>query len=405
MKRRFPFHSNTVWPPPVLIGLFIVIYILVSGCFWLVGRSVDDDIHHESMSNMPEVIGVRTFILGLAAAIYALFRLTRFHPAINRAYAGWLKLTPWTPGRPLPAGPVHLVWQDAAVVAVLTAVGLWNHVNPLAPVTVFILVYLAGFTSLLALTHQWIPCLILGFLWPELMVPGVSGITLPMLCTLTAIAGVIWHGHRRSLKAFPWDFIKVPPRVLLDAQIRTQGLGTPSTAGTQYDLGWPYLILSPRLRPPSISHRTNLALSVLTGWWSFCLIKASDMDVSDVGSASDLILLFAMLAAFVRLGVYIGGISTPFDIFGRIATGRIVVPGFDRIFATPIAVVIAGIIGSMIIKRSGEWYPVTISVVIAVLWCVLFGGGPTLRNWALTGQFRLRPPTLVRANKQTIRQV
>lgn len=406
MKRPFPFHSNSVWPAPVLVGLFIVIYGLVSFCFWLIDRTVPENTM--SVSDMPEVLGFRTFVVGLAAGVYALFRLIRFHPACNRPYAGWLKLSPWTADRPLPAGPVHVVWQDAAVVGVLTAIGAWHHVNPLVPVAVFILVYLAGFTWLLALTRRWIPCFILGFLWPSLILPGVPGMTLPMLCILAAIVSVIWYGHQQSLKAFPWDFIKVlqryPQRPVLDTQIQVQGLGTPSAAGTQYELGWPYLVLSPKLRPPAVSQRTNLALGTLAGWWSFCLIKAFAIEPADIGSASGVILVFTILAAFVRLGIYASGISTPFNIFGRIATGRIVVPGFDKIFATPIAVVIAALIGTMIVRRSGAWYPVTQSLVIAIVWCVLFGGGPTLRNWALTGQVRLRPPAMV-GNKQRIRQV
>jgi hypothetical protein len=81
------------------------------------------------------------------------------------------------------------------------------------------------------------------------------------------------------------------------------------------------------------------------------------------------------------------------------------VPGFDKIFVTPLVVVIAANIGSFLINHSGKWYPVTESVVIAVLCWLLLGGGPTLRNWALTGQFRIRPPAILNANKQLIRQV
>lgn len=396
MKRPFPFHSNAVWPSPVLAGTFIVAYGFVSACFWLIELSVPGNT--AAISNMPEVINFHTSILGVAAAIFAAFRLLRFHPACNRAYATWLKLSPWTPDKPLPAGPVHLVWQDALVVGVLTAVAYWDHVNALLPVTVFILVYLAGFTFLLAFTRQSGPCLILGFLWPVLILPEAKG--LPSLGILAAIACTIWYGHKQSLKAFPWDFIKAAPRSLLNAEIRIGGLGTSSAAGTQFNLGWPFLALSPKVRPPSVSQRTSVALGALAGWWSFCIIRGSGMD-----PLPEFVLFFAIFAAFIRVGVYRSGVVAPFNIWGRIVTGRIVVPGYDKVYVTPLAVVVLGVVACIVIKRSGAWYPVGESVMMAVIWSVLFSGGPTLRNWALTGLFRLRPPAMVNANKQTIRPV
>jgi hypothetical protein len=407
MKRRFPFHSNLVWPPPALLGLFIVLYGLVSVSFWLIERSVPGNA--ADISRMPEVITFREVILGFTAALYAAYRLVRFHPASNRAYAAWLKLSPWTADRPLPAGPVHLVWQDAAVVGVLTAIAVWHHLPVLLPVLVFIFVYLAGFTLLLALTRRWGPCLVLGFLWPALILPilnppSVTAMVLPMLCILFFIICVIWYGHRRSLKAFPWEFMKISFRSLSQAEVRIQGLGSPSGAGTQYNLGWPYLMLSPKVRPPSISQRTNLALGALAGWWSyciFCFMKASGADPMP----GAVILFFAIIAALARLGVYAIGVSTPFNLWGRISAGRLVVPGYDKIFVTPLAIIAAAIVGSIMINRSSGWNPLMDSIVIAVLWWILFGGGPTLRSWALTGQFRIRPPAIVNANKQMTRPV
>jgi hypothetical protein len=404
MKRPFPFHSNLVWPSTGIVGLFIAVYCLVWVCFWLIGLSVPEPAR--STFDTEQVVGCRSVILGFAAGFYAAFRLVRFHPACNPLYAGWLKLSPWTADRPLPAGPVHPVWQDAAVVGALTAIAIWHHVSALLPVTVFLFVYLAGFTFVLAYTRRWGPCLALGFLWPALMLPGVAPVSpsapvLPAVGIVAAIICVIRYGYRQSLKAFPWEFIKVSSRSLSQAEIRIRGVGTPSGSGTQYNLGWPYLMLSPKVRPPAISQRTNLALGVLAGWWSFCIIKATDMDPSSGG----VILVFAILAALIRLVVYNIGVAAPFNIWGRIVTGRIVVPGFDKVFVTPLAVVVAAIVGNIMINHSGPWYPVTESIVIAFLWWVLFGGGPTLRNWALTGQFRIRPPANVNGNKIMIRPI
>ncbi|HEY9508324.1 MAG TPA: hypothetical protein VIV82_00535, partial [Verrucomicrobiae bacterium] len=57
-----------------------------------------------SFSSREEFTNVWSSVLILAAGTYAVFRIWRFHPACNHAYAAWLKLSPWTAERPLPLG-------------------------------------------------------------------------------------------------------------------------------------------------------------------------------------------------------------------------------------------------------------------------------------------------------------
>ena len=79
----------------------------------------------------------------VAAAVYGLRRLLPFHPTVARGYADWLAGTPWRPGRPLPLGPPHLVWEDAAPAALPVALCL----RPVVPVLVF-----AGLYALLTVS-------------------------------------------------------------------------------------------------------------------------------------------------------------------------------------------------------------------------------------------------------------
>jgi hypothetical protein len=403
MKRLSRFHSNAVWPAPILIGLFIICYGLVAGCFFLIELGVPG--RTLAISDMPQVIWFRTAFLGISAGIFAVFRLVQFHPACNRAYAAWLRLSPWIPDKPLPAGPVHLVWQDAVILGVLTLIGIWDHINPLLPVTVFAFVYLAGFTVLLAVTRQWGPCLILGFLWPTFILPEAREIPAEAVCVMIAIACVVWYGHRESLKAFPWEFSKSRKFIrgpVMQTDIR--GLGVWSAAESNFDIGWPIFALSPKMRQILVPKRANIALGALAGWWSFCIIRGSDFDSDGLQT---LILFFTLFGVLIRLAIYSAGVAAPFNILGRIVTGRIIVPGYDKIFVAPLAVVIAGIIGVIVVKRFGLWYPTTGSIAITVIWWILFGGGPTIRNWALTGQHRLRPPRIVSSssNRQMARPV
>src|SRR6266487_2602254 len=124
MRRSFSFHSNAVWPPPLLVGLFVILYGLVAACLWLIELAAPN--MGNAMSDSAEILNIRTAILASAAGVYALYRLWRFHPACNQPYAAWLKLSPWTADKPLPLGPIHLVWQDAVVVGALTALATWH---------------------------------------------------------------------------------------------------------------------------------------------------------------------------------------------------------------------------------------------------------------------------------------
>ena len=123
MKRRFPFHSNTVWPSGWMIFFFAAIYGILESGLWLLGIATPGSL---DVSDVPDVKNIRTTILVIATIAYAFHRLWRFHPACNQAYAAWLKSTPWTANKPLPLGPVHWVWQDAVVLGTLTAIAIWH---------------------------------------------------------------------------------------------------------------------------------------------------------------------------------------------------------------------------------------------------------------------------------------
>jgi hypothetical protein len=388
MKRPLPFHSNAVWPPPLMVTTFVLAYVFVSVCFWLIARTVPGGTTNEEVMEPLETF--RLVFLDVAAAVYAAYRLWRFHPACNQAYANWLRLSPWTAAKPLPLGPVHPVWQDGAVLAALAALAyLSAPTGWVYPVIALVMIYLIGFTFLLLFTRQWAHGVALGFLWPSLLLPGVHETPAPALTVIAAMVVVIWHGHRRSLKAFPWEKSISPTGSILQAEI-------PSLAPTS-NLGWAFSTLSPKIKLPSVSPKTNLAMGALAGWWTFCVISASRED-----PGPEWILFFAVLLALFRLIRYGAGTAPPFNIWGRFASGRLIIPGYDKIFLTPLATVLVAVLGVIVVKRYGSWYAGAESCLIAVVWWIVFGGGPTLRNWALTGEHRLTPMRSVgRANART----
>ncbi len=397
MKRPLFFYSSLVWPPPLLMWFFVFSYGLVTVSLWLIERPWRDA--GENIFDTPEIKGIRMVILGMAAALYAVFRIVRFHPICNQVYADWLKTTPWTAARRLPLGPIHPVLQDAIVVSILAVIAQWHaHVEATLPVSIFAFFYLAGLTVLLAATRRWWSCLALGFFWPALLLPSAEG--WPSILLLAAIVIVIWHGHRQSLKAFPWSFRSLFNRSngsVLQTEI---GLDLNNRNRQPY-LGWPFMVLTPKIGSEPISPCTSICLSALFGWWSFCIIERAQPD-----PMPELVMIFAFGAAFFRSTTYLNGTIPPFSLWSRIVWGRILVPGYDKVFLVPMLTVLVGILGAILIKHSGNWVPVSESGVFALIWYVLLSGGPTLRNWILTGQHGFRSPArATTANKQFLRPI
>lgn len=181
-------HSNAVWPASGMLTVFAVAYLLLEAGIWIIGHASGNIT--AQVAAMPEIRNIRAGILGVAAACYAIFRIWRFHPACNQRYSAWLIATPWTWHKTLPLGPVHPVWQDAVVLGVLAGLARWHaQVDLLIPVIAFGLVYLVFLSCLLAATRTWLPALVLGFLWPSLLLPSVPG--WPGLMIIAAIILVI----------------------------------------------------------------------------------------------------------------------------------------------------------------------------------------------------------------------
>jgi hypothetical protein len=116
------------------------------------------------------------------------------------------------------------------------------------------------------------------------------------------------------------------------------------------------------------------------------------------------VLTLFVCAVGIRLLIYCMTVTPPFNVWGRLASGRLVIPGFDQVFLTPLAVVVLGAVGGALLPRDGAWANRSTAFLVAALWFVLLAGGPTLQNWFLTGHHRCRPPRILSA-KQTIRPV
>ncbi len=399
MKRPLPLHSQNVWPPFPLVIAFLVIYSVFNAGIWLI--HLQSNLMAKEMSNALDRESIHGAILGSAAVAYALYRLGRFHPACNRAYSAWLKSSPWSSDRPLPAGPVHLVWQDAVAVGSLVALAIWpGRVYAFAPLIAFALAYLIGLTCILAVTRTW-PCfLAASFIWPGFLLL----VRAPWLSTALGaiLILVIWRGTRRSFQTFPWPAWASANRLgLSGGRSELPDFRFDGAVSDPMRLGWPYFTLSPKFKPRSMTVSASLAISALVGWWLYCFIKCFQAEPMPAG----MVLFLAIVAACARVVIYCMGVVPPFNVWGRMASRRFILPGFDKVFLTPVAVVAVGVLGGMLIQHSGSWYPSADCLVVAILLLVSFEGRPSLRDWMLTGQVRFHPSFTQRSNRQPLRRV
>jgi hypothetical protein len=368
---------RVVVPPSwVIAGLAIgwVPYLLLLAV-WLsvAGPPVDPEVHK---------MGVAT--LGLVAVMYGFYRVTRFHPVSRPGYRDWLARTPWTPAQPLPDGPVLLAWQDVVVLAIL-GVPAWLVFGrlawPLFPA--FALPYLLVFASCLRTTGPREFAYAVGF--------GLAGMVLVAHVPLAVvgIAGLTYlvaaAGFRRSLDRFPW-----PPGEADAARGRVFEAG---------QSGWPFDRLAPVVAPPLLRPWEAPVIGLLIGFGLFAVGFQLDRIEPGVRGdrPSEMLLPFVpfivTLAAFVRLAFYMIGHLPPISLWGRLATGRLIIPRYDAVFVAPVLAVVVGVAGPLAFALPGlrAYAYVGAAVGTGLAFAILLTLGPDRTAWRLTAPARLVP--------------
>ena len=165
--------------------------------------------------------------------------------------------------------------------------------------------------------------------------------------------------------------------------------GPSSDAGP---LGWPF----DRLRPKwpagtGIRSRDAVLVSLLAGWWLYAVASLSSDPAVRRG-----IVLCVHGAAIVflaggRLATYSAGYASPISLWGRLWTLRWIIPGYDRIFVAPLAVVLIGALLPEVLSLHGLDVEVAGPLSLSLALLAGLSIGPSLLNWRLTGQHRLVP--------------
>lgn len=366
--------------------------------------------------------------------LYGFHRVSSMHPLANPKYGQWLATTPWTYGKPLPLGPVRLVWEDALVVAVfmlIATVGMRNflrhdelgifpagqsndviHLASAAGIVAvcFLLTYLVGLTLTITRAHRVIAaimCLIPLTFYPHMNVWVGLGV-FAMICVLIGI------GLRQTFRRFPWDspsWTRSPKQLHLD-QVHRQGL-----------IGWPIRQIGPSGKLPDTPNtRPVIVFSIIVGWWLLAVCHAAILlvnmhpDTPDMQSVNAFIrnpeneaphalwfiwMMIVLFLAGFRTFAYLRDTMPPISFFGRIRTGQLIIPGYDKVLVAPLLALVYGWFGP------GLWIaiglpPIAVpAVCISTLLLLIMLLGPSRESWRHTGQYRAlawSPP--INTNKQ-----
>ena len=374
---------------PLLVVLFGIAYAALAAvvplCAWCVGLSGRELDVFAAKFTSP----AGRFVL-VGAAVYALFRATAFHPFWHEGYRQWLATTPWAPGTPLPLQPVHLVWQDALAVAALTLLSLWHPgLSPSEPLTVFGFTYLLT-TALALLDRRPRPAVVLLAGLPLVLLPAMAGSPAAgVLAVLYAVASI---GTRDGLSAMSSE----PDEE--ERQRRSRGAAARV-------VGWPFKQLGPTEPPAVIGVTACLLGSTLTGWWVYAVAsRLLEPGLPPALFLPQIGLMVAVPIAVIRVWRYVAGYLPAVGIIGRLASGRLIVPGYDKVFVAPALVLFAGIELPRLLSLTPLDLAASSAILVAACLALGFGLGPTRQDWQLTGAHRLCRAAAAQPQQQRLQQ-
>jgi hypothetical protein len=159
------------------------------------------------------------------------------------------------------------------------------------------------------------------------------------------------------------------------------------------ELGWPYDLLGPKLTTTGIGLGDGTAISLLLGWWFYATIAMALSYPAPHDSPEAVFSFFTLYLlgpiAFARLYRYCGNHWWPISLWGRLWTGRWIIPGYDYVFVSPLLAVTTYILGVIYCVRHPAATPASIGITVGVaMWCLLCIG-PNLTHWRLTGRHRI----------------
>ena len=379
---------RVVLPPGWVVTTCFLVFLLSEGIAlglaWWLGFPPDAAWRYD----------MRNAVATLGCLCYGVFRVSGFHPIFHDDYRAWLKQSPWSLEKPLPAGPCHLVLQDAAVLAVLL---LLLHDWPVRIVVLpqaFLVAYLGCMCCACWLTGERLMGYTLAFglgVWAR-----VSGDPLAAMTVLGILYLPGYFGLRRSLARFPWEMPQWWGRL-------QAAFGKPQERFERSGLGWPFDHLRAKPTHDGISYTDGVLISLLVGWWAYAglAILPDPRDAMALGFVTSVYLTFGAVTG--RMVIYCQHYRPPISLWGRIWTFRWIIPRYDQVLVAPALAALVGFGAPWLFARLGLPPEIALPIAISLVLLIILNMGPRLQHWALTGRHRLVPGMLTRNKREFVR--
>lgn len=403
---------------PRTLALVCAIVLGLVECFRIRARAGGADPYHAD-----PIYPLMTMVAGFLMMLLASFRISRY-PAPESDYFRLLRTTPWTPGDRLPFGPFVPIAEDLLLVGVLSS---WIdiHGGSIATVKLFLFLQTNSFDDI-TISPLWrllTPCILLtAFIgawtvqaWSQSIKSATSlaqrgyclaaalgltihlgqnyglavvfGVLLVVLLVLFPVAW--WHLHS-TLRMVPQSATRDDKPQKLDGKI--------NSGATR--------LLAPGVTDSSVSPaQAMLVAALLFIWAGICPWKTeSATDAFMIPALSITLIVVAGLARLIWVAENLA--SSP-GLLARWATRRLFVSSYDRVFLTPLRMILTGSLLTAIAFT--EIIPVRIGYPIAIVVPVVIGllGRPTRREWRLTAAARyvrvpISPPIRPAATKVSL---
>ncbi|HJN09805.1 MAG: hypothetical protein QGH33_06430 [Pirellulaceae bacterium] len=396
-----------VYPPWWAVGLVLAFYALFElvawGWFWW-GRSLG--LQPEPLT---EVLIVRDQFMLMAAGAYAVFRIAFFHPLFRSGYRRWLEQTPWTTEKPLPLGPIHMVVQDLLMLGMMRLLLHDFQLDETALPQTFLFAYLivavaalwgTGERNLAYFVVFGCGLAILAHWWEPL-----ASVACLIGCYLLAAIGI-----QRSLRQFPWSTsLHALGRVWREMQANNPPTKQQTKSWNELEvhpktLGWPYSLLNAEPAQPNTSRADRVVIGLLAGWLLFALAVCPDADDADRLHGTTFLLGYVTFGCiFGRLFSYCVNHWPPISLWGRLWTGRWIIPGYDKVFIAPLLTAVVGwgglILASSLTGGEQPWFALACGGLFALTLIIATVMGPSHQRWKLTAPCRTGQMTIGSSGK------
>lgn len=324
-------------------------------------------------SPVPKEIGtIRMPLIVVASVLYGYYRVRVFHPFYSRKYREWLCLTPWSVDKPLPRGPVYLIWADLITLVPLTVLAYFNYsFYACVPIIVFLGVYLV-LTCITFEDEQGSFAVLLLFLAPFTVYPFANQYIALLVLVLLYI--LCWVSLRQFFRGFPWNTKYWKTDIV--KEWRAQAI-------RQRVIGWPFKYLNV-YEASKISASEAFLMSLLLTWW----LHVIRWVIGESFSLGWLVIL-ALLVTLFRAVTYAGDHRPPISLLARVFTGRLIIPSYDKIFIAPICIFIAGTILPLALGHLGLDQVWNLELCFFLIFFLALSLPPTLKKWRLTGAHRI----------------